>query len=114
MLVHRCDRCCVYKKEIQPCRTKYRGIWAILMHKMIFRSESCNSVSNGTFCEFRPLSVISEMFSPRTPVNHFGYPSLGSDGLEELKGLKEQAEEREERHGGEGGETRRRGRRDTE
>src|SRR4029434_7770403 len=31
MLVHRCDRCCVYKKEIQPCRTKYRGIWAILM-----------------------------------------------------------------------------------
>ena len=67
MLVHRCDRCCVYKKEIQPCRTKYRGIWAILMHKMMFPSESCNSVSNGTFCEFRPFSVIAEIFSPRTP-----------------------------------------------
>src|SRR4029434_1687952 len=57
MLVHRCDRCCVYKKEIQPCRTKYRGIWAIFMHKMMFPSESCNSVSNGTFCEFRTFSV---------------------------------------------------------
>ena len=66
MLVHRCDRCCVYKKEIQPCRTKYRGIWAILMHKMMFPSESCNSVSNGTFCEFRPFSVIAEIFSQRT------------------------------------------------
>src|SRR4029434_3923087 len=65
MLVHRCDRCCVYKKEIQPCRTKYRGIWAILMHKMMFPSESCNSVSNGTFCEFRPFSVIAE--------NHWHY-----------------------------------------
>src|SRR4029434_6687550 len=41
MLVHRCDRCCVYKKEIQSCRTKYRGIWAILMHKMVFPFESC-------------------------------------------------------------------------
>src|SRR4029434_2582316 len=67
MLVHRCDRCCVHKKEIQPCRTKYRGIWAILMHKIMFPSESGNSVSNGTFCEFRPFSVIAEIFSPRTP-----------------------------------------------
>ena len=33
----------------------------------MFPSESCNSVSNGTFCEFRPFSVIAEMFSPRTP-----------------------------------------------
>src|SRR4029434_91796 len=74
MLVHRCDRCCVYKKEIQPCRKKYRGIWAILMHKMMFPSESCNSVSNGTFCEFRPFSVIADIFSPRTPC-------LGTDGL---------------------------------
>src|SRR4029434_9095263 len=67
MLVHRCDRCCVYKKEVQPCRAKYRGIWAILMHKMILPSESCNSVSKGTFREFPPFSVIAEMFSPRTP-----------------------------------------------
>src|SRR4029434_575326 len=67
MLVHRCDRCCVYEKEIQPCRKKYSGIWAILMHKMMFPSESCNSVSNGTFCEFRPFSVIAEIFSLRTP-----------------------------------------------
>src|SRR4029434_946199 len=67
MLVHRCDRCCVYKKEIQPCRTKYRGIWAILMHKIMFPSESCNSVLNGTFCTSRPFAVIAEIFSPRTP-----------------------------------------------
>src|SRR4029434_2592288 len=64
MLVHRCDRCCVYKKEIQPCRTKYRGIWAILMHKIMFPSESCNSVSKGTFCEFRPFPVIAENHWP--------------------------------------------------
>src|SRR4029434_36787 len=90
MLVHRCDRCCVYKKEIQPCRTKYRGIWAILMHKMMFPSESCNSVLNGTFCEFRPFSVIAEIFSPY-PLNHFAYPwgyaypSLGTDALEQAQ-----------------------------
>src|SRR4029434_5984382 len=53
--------------RIQPCRAKYRGIWAILMHKMMFPSESCNSVSNGTFCEFRLFSVIADSFSPRTP-----------------------------------------------
>ena len=46
---------------------KYRGIWAILMHKMMFPSESCNSVSKGTFREFRPFSAIAEIFSPRTP-----------------------------------------------
>src|SRR4029434_8289151 len=92
MLVHRCDRCCVYKKEIQPCRTKYRGIWAILMHKMMFPSESCNCVSNGTFCEFRPFSVIAEIL-PVYPLNHFAYPwgyaypSLGTDGLEDFKVL---------------------------
>src|SRR4029434_4554335 len=63
MLVHRCDRCCVYKKEIQPCRTKYRGIWAILMHKIMFPSESCNSVSKGNPVRF-PLS---RKFSPRVP-----------------------------------------------
>ena len=43
---------------------------------------------------------------PAYPLNHFGYPSLGTDGLEELKGLKEQAEEREEREERDGGETR--------
>src|SRR4029434_5873787 len=66
MLVHCCDRWFVYKKEIQPCRTKYRGIWAILMHKMMFPSESCNSVSNGrpTFCEFRLFSAIAENHWP--------------------------------------------------
>src|SRR4029434_11357877 len=74
MLVHRCDRCCVYKKEIQPCRAKFRGIWAILMHKMMFPSESCNSVSKGTFREFRPFSVIAEMFSSRPPWTAFTYP----------------------------------------
>src|SRR4029434_11037529 len=66
MLVHCCDRCCVYKKEIQPCRTKYRGIWAILMHKMMFPSESCNSVSNCTFCEFVRF-LLSRKCSPRVP-----------------------------------------------
>src|SRR4029434_3178762 len=64
MLVHRCDRCCVYKKEIQSCRAKYRGIWTTLIHKMMFPSESCNSVSKGTFREFRLFSVIAEIFSP--------------------------------------------------
>src|SRR4029434_10291777 len=64
MLVHRCDHCCVYKKEIQPCRTKYRGIWAILMHKMVFTFESCNSVSKCSFREFRPFSVIAENHWP--------------------------------------------------
>src|SRR4029434_2839119 len=44
MIVHCCDRCFVYKKEIQPCSPKYRGLWAICMHKMMFPSESCNSV----------------------------------------------------------------------
>src|SRR4029434_3925755 len=66
MLVHRCDRCCVYKKEIQPCRTKYRGIWAICMHKMMFPSESCNSVLKGTFREFRPFSVIGKSLALAT------------------------------------------------
>ena len=32
---------------------------AILMHKMMFPSESCNSVSKGTFREFRTFSVIA-------------------------------------------------------
>src|SRR4029434_853825 len=101
MIVHCCDRCCFYKKEIQPCRTEYRGIWAILMHKMMFPSEGCNSVSNGTFCEFRPFSVIADILPAYTlhhlsyplnhfayPLNHFAYPwgyaypSLGTDGLE--------------------------------
>ena len=56
------------------CRAKYRGIWAILLHKMMFPSESSNSVSKGTFREFRPFSVIAEIFSLRTPwtVPQFG------------------------------------------
>src|SRR4029434_6944393 len=66
MLVHRCDRCCVYKKEIQPCRKKYRGICAILMHKMMFPSESCNSVSNGTLQPANSVRfLLSRTFSPR-------------------------------------------------
>src|SRR4029434_10084251 len=56
MLVHRCDRCCVYKKEIKPCRAKYRGIWAILMHKMMFPSESCNSANSVRFLLSRKCS----------------------------------------------------------
>src|SRR4029434_5064348 len=75
MFVHRCDRCCVYLKEIQPCRAKYRVIWAILMHKIMFPSESCNSISKGTFRKFRPFSVIAENRWPWTtiyilPSNH--------------------------------------------
>src|SRR4029434_2099279 len=54
-------------KEIQPCSAKYRRIWAILMHKIMFPSESCNSVSKGTFREIRLFSVIAEIFSPLTP-----------------------------------------------
>src|SRR4029434_4265550 len=82
MLVHRCDRCCVYKKEIQPCRAKYRGIWAILMHKMMFQSESCYSVlHSANSVRFRGH------FLPAYPLNHFAYPwgyaypSLGTDDI---------------------------------
>src|SRR4029434_3707653 len=64
MIVHCCDRCCVYKKEIQPCRIKYRGIWAILMNKMMFPFQRCNSVSKCSFREFRPFSVIAENHWP--------------------------------------------------
>src|SRR4029434_4969062 len=64
MFVHRCNRCCVYLKEIQP--VFYRGIWAICMHKIMFPSESCNSVSKGTFREFRPFSVTAEKHWPYT------------------------------------------------
>src|SRR4029434_9923826 len=74
MLVHRCDRCCVYKKEIQPCRAKYRGISAILMHKMMFPSESCNSVSKGNSVRF-PLS---RKFSPRVPPEPLRVPQFGN------------------------------------
>ena len=49
--------------RMQPCRAKYRGIWAILMHKMMFPSESCNSVSKGDSVPF-PLS---RKCSPRVP-----------------------------------------------
>src|SRR4029434_10025464 len=64
MFVHRCNCCCVYVKEIVPCSPKYRGIWAICMHKMMFPLESCNSVSKGTFREFRPFSVIAKNHWP--------------------------------------------------
>src|SRR4029434_4781287 len=81
MFVHRCNPRCVYLKEIQPDRAKYRGIWGILMHKMIFPSESCNSISKGTFHELRPFSVIAENRWPYN-TNTFAYPSLGTDGLD--------------------------------
>src|SRR4029434_3484298 len=64
MFVHRCDRCCVYLKEIQPCSPKYRGIWAIFMNKMMFPFQSCNSVSKGTFHDFRLFSAIAENHWP--------------------------------------------------
>src|SRR4029434_1687172 len=64
MFVHRCDRCCVYLKY-SLAGPKYRGIWAIFMHKMMFPSESCNSVSKGTFHDFRLFSAIAE--------NHWTY-----------------------------------------
>src|SRR4029434_9646527 len=35
-----------------------------IQENLMFPSESCNSVSNGTFCEFLPFSVIAEIFSP--------------------------------------------------
>src|SRR4029434_6831613 len=76
MLVHRCDSCCVYKKEIQPCRAKYKGIWAILMHKMMFPSESCNSVSKGNSVRF-PLS---RTFSPSAPPEPLCVPQFGNRG----------------------------------
>src|SRR4029434_2909210 len=86
MLVHRCDRCCVYKKEIQPCRTKYRGIWAILMDKMMFPQ----------FCFKRYILRIPSVFCyrghflPAYPLNHFAYPwgyaypSLGTDDVDDV------------------------------
>src|SRR4029434_6509263 len=64
MLVHRCDRCCVYKKEIQPCSPKYMGIWAICMNKIMFPFQRCNSVSKCSFREFRLFSVIVEHHWP--------------------------------------------------
>src|SRR4029434_6059990 len=82
------DRCCVYKKEIQPRRTKYRGIWAILMHKMMFPSKL-------QFCFKRYILRIPSVFCyrgnvlPAYPLNHFAYPwgyaypSLGTDALED-------------------------------
>src|SRR4029434_6746817 len=75
MFVHRCDRCCVYLKEIQPSRPKYRGIWAICMHKMMFPFQSCNSVSKCSFREFHPFSVIAENHWPylRCLVTHDWY-----------------------------------------
>ena len=51
------------RKKYSLAKANYRGIWAI----WIFPSESCKSVSKGTFREFRPFSVIAEIFSPRTP-----------------------------------------------
>src|SRR4029434_2339562 len=84
MLVHRCDRCCVYKKEIQPRRTKYRGIWAILMHRMMFPSKL-------QFCFKRYILRIPSVFCyrgnilPAYPLNHFAYPSLGTDAVEDYE-----------------------------
>src|SRR4029434_759874 len=79
MFVHRCNRCCVYLKEIYPCSPKYRGIWAICMNKMMFPSESCNSVSKGTFREFRPFSL-SRTFSPHVPPEPLCVPQFGNRG----------------------------------
>src|SRR4029434_8420771 len=77
MFVHHCNRCCVYFKEIQPCSPKYRGIWAICMHKMMFSFQKCNSVSKGSFREFRPFSVIVET---HWPYLHIPQPSLSRSG----------------------------------
>src|SRR4029434_6113743 len=79
MLVHRCDRCCVYKKEIQPCRTKYRGIWAILMHKMMFTSESCNSVQT-VHSANSVRFLLSRKCSPRVPPEPLRVPQFGNRG----------------------------------
>src|SRR4029434_1062100 len=102
MLVHRCDRCCVYKKEIQPCRTKYRGIWAILMHNMMFPSESCNSANSVRF-------LLSRTFSPRVPPEPLHVP-LGVCVPQFGNRWSRGAEGAEGAGRGEGGETRRRGR----
>src|SRR4029434_2524152 len=76
MLVH---RCCVYKKEIQPCRTKYRGIWAILMHKIMFPSESCNSVLKGRLHSVNSVRFpLSQKCSPRVPPEPLRVPHFGN------------------------------------
>src|SRR4029434_1051991 len=54
---------CLFERYIANS-PKYRGIWAICMHKMMFPSESSNSVSKGSFREFRPFSVIAENHWP--------------------------------------------------
>ena len=73
MFVHRCDRCCVYLKEIQPCRAKYRFIWAILMHKMMFPSESCNSISKGSLHSANAVRFpLSRKIVGPIPVTIFG------------------------------------------
>src|SRR4029434_8747956 len=64
MFVHHCNRCCVNFKEIQPCSPKYRGIWAICMHKMMFPFQSVHSANSVRF----PLSrkIIGPTFSQCT------------------------------------------------
>src|SRR4029434_5647230 len=82
MFVHRCNPRCVYLKEIQPDRAKYRGIWGILMHKMIFPSERCNSISKGTFHELRPFSVIAENrwpYNTNTFLANLNLPKLSEE-----------------------------------
>src|SRR4029434_7231633 len=78
---------CLFERN-KPCSPQYRGIWAICMHKMMFPSESCNSVLNSTFREFRPFSVIVDIFSPQGYAKWFRgyagrklYPSLGTDDV---------------------------------
>src|SRR4029434_7350676 len=48
---------------------------AICMHKMMFPSESCNSVSKGTFREFRPFSAIAENHWPYSLARTLPIPS---------------------------------------
>src|SRR4029434_216736 len=62
--------------ERNTCRAKYREIWAILMHKIMFPSESCNSVSKGNSVRF-PLS---RKFSPRVPPEPLRVPQFGNRG----------------------------------
>src|SRR4029434_8868944 len=56
--------------RIQPCRAKYRGIWAILMHKMIFRLKVAILFQRVIPSVF----LYRGNFLPAYPLNRFAYP----------------------------------------
>src|SRR4029434_4088711 len=75
MLVHRCDRCCVHKKEIQPCRTKYsldaqNDVFRLKVAILFQTVHSANSVR----------FLLSRKFSPRVPPEPLCVPQFGNRG----------------------------------